>query len=72
MLQEKAKVEIFPEAGSKKRFRPKNREEEELWGENGRTGTEISRGIRQKHNPGLEIAKKLKSGRLGWFYITKM
>ena len=47
MLQEKAKVEMFPEAGSKKRFRPKNREEE-LWGESGRRGTEISRGIRQK------------------------
>ena len=42
MLQEKGNVEIFPEAGSKIRFRPKNREEKELRGENGAFGTETS------------------------------
>ena len=72
MLQEKAKVDNFPEAEYKKRFRPKNREDEELWGENGVFHTEILRGIRQKQNPGPKIAKKLKSGRLGWFDITEI
>ena len=43
MLQEKAKVEIFPEAGSKKCFRPKNREEDELRGENAAFDTETAR-----------------------------
>ena len=63
MLQEKAKVEHFPEAGSKKRFRPKNCEEEELWGENGAFHTEILRGIRQKKNLGPKRAKKWKTGK---------
>ena len=64
-LLEKAKVEIFPLAGSKKCFRPKNRGEEELWGENGAFGTEILRGIRQKQNPGQETTKKWKTEKSG-------
>ena len=59
------KVENCPEAWSIIRFRTKDREEEELWGENRAFDTEILREIRQKTNQGWKTSKKWKTGTSG-------
>ena len=72
MKQEKLNLGIRRKVGSKLSFRPKNREEKELRGENGAFDTETSGFGGGRASPfGLKTAKKWKTAEKYWFWVEQ-